>query len=269
MAIEFCVLASGSKANCLYVTSRETRILIDCGLSTKQVELRLAEIGVEPASLDAIIVSHEHSDHIRGLPVFLKRYRVPVYLNLPTYQSADKLHNLPHELFSFFETGDAFGVRDLDLHSFSVHHDAADPVGFKVVSKTGTALSVVTDLGHVTSLVREQVKGTHAIILESNHCPVLLEDAPYPWSIKQRIAGKSGHLSNQHAGDLLTELSNSLESKLEVVVAAHISENSNCPKRALSVLEDSWKRGERGQEELEFVAASADAPTRLFKISNI
>lgn len=266
--INFSVLSSGSKGNCTYVRSSDKQVLIDCGLSAKQIELRLATIEVEPSSIDAIVVSHEHSDHVRGLPVFVKRHKIPIHLNRSTFEACDQFAQMPRNLFSFFETGTLFSIGDLSFESFSVQHDAADPVGFTVCSASGTALSVVTDLGKVTHLVREQVRRAHAIILESNHCPALLESSPYPWSVKQRISSSTGHLSNQTAGDLLTELSNSTESRLKIVIAAHISENSNCPERALSVLKDAWKRGENGSRELEFVAASVKEPTKIFRISN-
>lgn len=266
--INFCVLSSGSKGNCTYVQSGSQQVLIDCGLSAKQLEVRLAAIEVEPSSIDAIVISHEHSDHIRGLPVFVKRHKIPVHLNHSTFEACSNFLQMPKTLISFFETGATFSIGDLFFESFSVQHDAADPVGFTICSAAGTALSVVTDLGRVTHLVREQVKRAHALILESNHCPALLEEAPYPWTVKQRISSGTGHLSNQTAGDLLTELSNSSESRLEIVVAAHISENSNCPERALSVLKDAWKRGENGNKELEFVAASAKEATKIFRIFN-
>ena len=238
--LEFCVLSSGSKANCVYIRSGETRVLVDCGLSSRETTKRLRGIGVEPDQISAVVVSHEHNDHVTGVPVFARSFGVSVYANQATFGASRHLEKVSSELRRWFFTGEEFSVGDLRFEPFSVLHDAADPVAFRV---TGGhySLAVVTDLGQVTNLVRERTADIDAIVLESNHDPVLLKECPYPWELKRRIAGRSGHLSNETAGELLEYIGSRNERAMRVVVAAHISEQSNDPVLAVEVLRSSWK----------------------------
>ena len=222
--MRFSVLSSGSKANCTYIEASGVRLLIDCGLSGKQTESRLAEIGVRPDSIDAILVTHEHSDHIYGIHTFSRRHKVPVYINRATYEQLDR--EVVHE---FFVTGEEFCVESVTISPFSIVHDAADPVGFAVKAE-GFKFVQVTDLGRVTTLVHEQVQGANALVLESNHDQEMLQNCDYTWHLKQRIASTHGHLSNDAAGQLLSD---TLHPELFHVVLGHLSENSNTPTLAL------------------------------------
>jgi phosphoribosyl 1,2-cyclic phosphodiesterase len=222
--MRFSVLSSGSKANSTYVEAGGVRFLVDCGLSGKQAENRLGEIGVDPSSLDAIIVTHEHSDHIHGVGTLSRRYNLPVYANKLTMKHISKPKGC-----EIFTTGERFSVGKVEIEPFSIVHDAADPVGFAIHSG-GLKLVLCTDLGRVTTLVREHVKGCNAIVLESNHDQEMLQSCSYTWELKQRIASAHGHICNETAGALLAEIAHP---GLFHVVLGHISERSNTPTLAL------------------------------------
>lgn len=222
--MRFSVLSSGSKANCTFVEAGGKRFLVDCGLSGKQAELRLAEISVDPASLNAILVTHEHADHIHGVATLSRRYGIPVYANAGTMERIAK----PRGREIFF-TGQDFSLGGVECTPFSIAHDAVDPVGFSLRAE-GLKLVVVTDLGRVTTLVREHVQGANAILLESNHDQEMLQSCSYAWELKQRIASTHGHLCNEAAGQLLEDI---MHPELFHIVLGHLSENSNTPGLAL------------------------------------
>jgi phosphoribosyl 1,2-cyclic phosphodiesterase len=223
--VRFSVLSSGSKANCTYVEVDGIRFLIDCGLSGKQCELRLAEVGVDPSSLDYIFVTHEHHDHVHGVPTLSKRYGLPVFANAATMAALPKVSKR-----EIFRTGEKFYPHGaVAVTPFSINHDAVDPVGF-VFEGAGFKFVHVTDLGRVTPTVLEHVRGAHALVLESNHDQEMLQTCSYSWDLKQRIASTHGHLCNDAAGQLLADV---LHPELFHVVLGHLSENSNTPNAAL------------------------------------
>ena len=199
--IRFSVLASGSSGNACYIESANARILIDAGLSARELERRLEQVGVAPSSLDALVVTHEHSDHIKGAGPLARRYGLPLYINQKTLESGCKaLGKLP--LPVIIRTGQTLTIKDLDVETFTKCHDAADPVGV-VLSLNGVRIGMATDLGRSTRLIEDRLKGCQALIIEFNHDPVMLEQGPYPPHLKQRIKGRDGHLSNEQACDLL------------------------------------------------------------------
>jgi phosphoribosyl 1,2-cyclic phosphodiesterase len=220
------LLASGSKGNSLLVCSPKTRVLVDAGLSGREIARRLQSSPAADGRLDALVVSHEHTDHVRGMGVLSRRHDVPVYLNQGTLEA------LPRQVGEFagvvnFFTGTPFRIQDLVFQPFSVSHDARDPVGF-VISHENSKLGVCTDLGVATKLVRERLRGCRALVLESNHDPEMLINGPYPWPLKQRIQSRHGHLCNSDTLDLLAELHHE---GLRHVVLAHLSETNNRPER--------------------------------------
>jgi phosphoribosyl 1,2-cyclic phosphodiesterase len=225
--MRFCVLASGSSGNATYVASGDTAILIDAGLSGIEIERRLAAIGVDFSTIGAILVTHEHSDHIRGVAVLSRRGKIPVFANPATLAGAgsalDKLHACLE-----FDTGVPFEFQDLQVHPFAVSHDTADPVGF-VISDGCCTLGQCTDTGTVTRLMRHRLAGCNALVLESNHDPELLKNGPYPPFLKQRVRSNQGHLANSEAAEFLGEL---VHERLEHVVLAHLSETNNLPALA-------------------------------------
>ncbi|MDO3379864.1 MBL fold metallo-hydrolase [Geoalkalibacter halelectricus] len=223
-----CLIASGSKGNAVYLESRESRILIDAGLSARELTRRLALIGVEGADLDAILVSHEHGDHVRGVGPLSRRHGLPVHICPQTCRASPALGILPH--LQEFDAGEIFSCRDLRVESFPLTHDAVQPVGYVIESRAGK-VGIATDLGIATRLVRERLRGCRVLILEANHDETLLRDGPYPWHLKQRIRGNHGHLSNSACAELLGEL---LWEGLEAVFLAHLSETNNRAELALS-----------------------------------
>ena len=228
---EVCVLASGSKGNALYISDGVTGVLIDAGLSAVAIERRLRSRGLDPGSVDAIVVSHEHGDHIQGVGPLSRRYDLPVYMNEPTLAAAGRqVGNLPQA--RTFRRGVSFSIGDLCLHPFSVSHDASEAVGFTIQSNT-VKMGIATDLGVATELVRHHLRGCRLIVLEANHDRKMLEEGPYPWHVKQRIQSRMGHLSNEACRDLLGDV---CHSGLDHVILGHLSETNNDPEKALSVV---------------------------------
>ena len=222
--MRFCVLGSGSKGNCTFIESGDTRVLIDAGFSGIEIERRLTAIGVEIASLSAILVSHEHTDHIRGVAVLSRKYRLPVFANAKTFRAADKSLS---KLYASreFATGELFAFQDLHIHPFFISHDAADPVGF-IVNDGKSSVGYCTDTGMVSRLMRHLLGNCHGLVLECNHDPKMLSTGPYPPALQQRVRSKTGHLANNDAAIFLTEI---IHEGLEHVVLSHISETNNCP----------------------------------------
>jgi len=223
--MRFCVLGSGSKGNSTYIETGSTRILIDAGFSGKEVERRLHAIDVDVASLSAILITHEHTDHIRGVSPISRRYGVPVFANAATFGAADAVFPALAG-FREFSTGTSFSFQDVHIHPFSISHDAADPVGY-IISDGTCSLGYCTDTGSVSRLMRHRLAGCHALVLESNHDPEMLRNGPYPLYLQQRVRSKTGHLANGEAADFLQDL---MHEGLEHVVLAHISEKNNTPE---------------------------------------
>ncbi|HEX9861296.1 MAG TPA: MBL fold metallo-hydrolase [Nitrospirota bacterium] len=228
-----CALASGSKGNCIYIECGKTRILVDAGLSKREIRGRLARIGVTPEQISGIVVSHEHADHIKGVGVMARGFGIPVYMTGRTLSSTYGRLGNGIEVREF-GPGEPFQVGDIYVEPFSTPHDAADPAGF-AFHHGGVKLGFATDLGYATRLVIERLKGSDMLFIESNHDPVMLKEGPYPWMLKQRVAGKEGHLSNDDAGRLLGEL---LHPGLMHVVLAHLSETNNLPELAYNTTRD-------------------------------
>ena len=221
-----CPLASGSKGNSLFVSWKNNSILIDAGLSGIEIERRLESKKLSPESLTAIIVTHEHSDHIRGVGILSRRYNIPVYINKNTYEKASSLGRLAG--LQFFECGSSFKIDNLTVSPFTISHDAVDPAGFTLEYKN-KKIGIATDLGIATNLVKEHLKNCSVLYLEANHDPDMLINGPYPWYLKQRIKGRQGHLSNMDSKELLEELNNE---NLKHVILAHLSEENNTPEKA-------------------------------------
>ena len=225
--LRVCILASGSKGNAVFVSGTAASILIDAGLSGIEIERRLKSRGLDPKDLDAILVSHEHSDHIQGVGVLSRRYKLPVYISTKTQNAAaSQLGNL-HDLKTI-ECGSTFAINDLAIHPFSISHDAADPCGF-TIHQNSTKIGIATDLGIATAMVKEHLKECALLILEANHDEEMLINGPYPWPIKQLIKSRTGHLSNAASKILLKELQHDC---LKHVMLAHLSETNNTPQKA-------------------------------------
>ena len=232
MPLTLCVVASGSSGNCIYVASATTRVLVDAGLSGRETQRRLGELGIDPGGLHAICVTHEHADHRAGLPALHQRHGVKLYANAGTIDAIEHESARGVLAWEVFTTGVPFMVGDLRIEPFPVPHDSYDPVGF-VVSNGNSRVGLVTDMGMATAVVRERLKNCHAVVMESNHDEEMLRNSSRPWSLKQRILGRQGHLSNAQAAELLTEIA---WPEMRYVFLAHISEDCNRPEVALTVM---------------------------------
>jgi phosphoribosyl 1,2-cyclic phosphodiesterase len=231
-----CTLASGSKGNATYISDGQTSILIDAGLSGIELQRRLTARGLDPADLNAIIVSHEHSDHIKGVGILSRRYKIPVYMNRHTQTASAGLGRL--HAATPYECGKPFRIRNLSIHPFSISHDAEDPAGF-AINCNETRMAIATDLGIATAMVKEHLRHCALLILEANHDPQMLETGPYPWPLKQRIQSRVGHLSNADSKKLLHELQHD---QLRHVLLAHLIEINNTPQKAFAEVSQALTR---------------------------
>jgi len=235
--IKFCSLASGSKGNCHLLKTEDTNILIDLGLTLKDLEARLNLLGLKSSDIDGVIVSHEHSDHIKGIGPFSRRFGAPIFVNYPTLKAATeklgKVKNI-HE----FDSAEKFEINDLVITPFSTSHDAADPVGF-TISVYDKKIGIATDMGIATNLVKTHLKACDILVVESNHDYELLMNGPYPWFLKQRIRGRQGHLSNIDALELINEV---VTEKTEHIILAHMSETNNAEAKVVSSVIDHYNK---------------------------
>jgi len=257
--MKFCVLGSGSRGNCTFIEHGKIRLLIDAGFSGREISRRLALVNRSPEDLTAIVVTHEHGDHISGVGVLSRRYKLPVYANYGTHLASEaRVKKLCNRVE--FGTGEGFVIDDLEIHPFQVSHDTADPVGF-VVSDASSSLGYCTDTGRVTKLINHHLRKCRALILEANHDPQMLMDGPYPMPLKQRVRSSQGHLANGDAARFLAELAHS--SFVQQVVLAHLSETNNRPEIVLA-----WVQRELKSLDPSFTLALAGqaTPTSLFSV---
>ncbi len=226
--VRICVLASSSSGNCTFIGTKQTRLLIDAGLSRKEAFARLTAIGEDPERLDAVLVTHEHSDHVSGLiPLARKR---PNQRQLPVYISSLTAPTIAWDdcepLLETFQAGAGFTIGDITVQSFTIPHDAIDPVGF-TLHAGGVKIGLATDLGYMPDSIKWHLRGCDLLVLESNHDLEMLKVGPYPWSVKQRVMGRKGHLSNDLACEFIAE---SLDSTTSTLVLGHLSEQNNHPE---------------------------------------
>lgn len=226
------ILGSGSAGNASYVETDETRLLVDAGFSGRQIRQRLATLGRVPENLTAILITHEHSDHISGLAAIAEKSSIPVYCNRATKDEITRITGAKLD-FRLFVTGSGFDVGDINVETFSIPHDAQDPVGYILRTSSGN-IGFATDLGHVTKLVLDRIRSANALVLESNHDVKMLQDCPHrPWSLKQRILSRHGHLSNEAAADCIQEI---MTADLRHLYLGHLSRDCNKPELAQRVM---------------------------------
>ena len=226
--MKFCSLASGSKGNCLYLETGDTRLLIDVGMSLRETLSRMEGGGIDPASVHAVLLTHEHIDHVRSAGSFARKFGIPVVASHLVCRKAEKY--LKKTRLVEFESGAAFAFHGAQIDPFPITHDSCDPVGFVIESGEGRCGSA-TDLGVVTRLVTEKLRGCRFLNLESNHDMGMLMNGPYPWELKQRIRSRHGHLSNAESLELLHDLAHD---GLEALVMAHLSEVNNHPDHVVA-----------------------------------
>ena len=237
MELAICSFASSSAGNSFLIQSQSTRILADIGISAKKTEESLAACGLSCVELDGIVLTHEHIDHVRGIGTLLakKPYRGPVFTTRGTCESvAQKYPQTEGKQFEIVRSGDRFFVGDIEVNVFRISHDAAEPVGYNVFSGE-KKITLATDIGHVTDTIRESIEDSDVLLLEANHDVEMLKKGGYPWSLKQRILGENGHLSNHTAGRLLAEV---MTGKMKYVFLGHLSEENNNPHLAYETVEE-------------------------------
>lgn len=264
--MRFASIASGSSGNCVYAGDDNTHIIIDAGISNRRIEGGLKELGLNATDLSGICITHEHSDHISGLAMFLKKHPVLVYA---TKETLDRIRpylaGIPSEDFLHPILPDEVNeVGSLKIQAFSISHDAANPVAYRVTSGK-KAVAVATDMGYYSPYTVEHLQHLDALLLESNHDIHMLESGPYPYYLKRRIAGDKGHLSNETAGRLLTEI---LHDDLKHILLGHISKENNFPDLAYEAvrLEIDLGFGEYKGKDFDIQVASRDHMSEIFEV---
>jgi phosphoribosyl 1,2-cyclic phosphodiesterase len=258
--VQLTILGSGSSGNCAYLETAETRILVDAGFSPRQIRTRLAGIGRAPESLAGVLITHEHADHVVGLVGIAQKLRIPIYCNRDTKEAMEFALETKFDC-RLFQTGESFDLGDLHVETFAIPHDAADPVGFLIRTPHGN-VGFLTDLGHTTKLVFESVRPANVLVLESNHDVKMLQDCPRrPWSLKQRILGRHGHLSNEAAADAAAEL---MSSDLRHVYLAHLSRQCNKPDLAHRVM--TKRLHELGATHVTLELTAQDQPCKTLPL---
>lgn len=224
--MKLCSIASGSSGNCIYVGSSSTNLLVDVGISAKRVENGLNGIDIKPDTIQGILITHEHSDHIQGLGILARRYHIPIYATYGTAKSIQQVRSLgeiPEELFHYVKPNEAFMINDICVEPFSTSHDASDPVCYSMQAE-GQKIGIATDLGKYDDYIVEKLSGAELLFIEANHDVNMLMVGKYPYYLKQRILGDRGHLSNDTSADLISRL---LHPGLKRVLLAHLSKENN------------------------------------------
>lgn len=229
MTLKFCSLSSGSSGNCQYVATEHISMLIDAGFSGKRVEELLKSIEIKPTEIDCILVTHEHTDHIKGVGVLSRRYNIPIYANENTWLGMEgAIGEIKEENIKVFKTGEDFELDNLGILPFNISHDAKEPVGFCIFYKN-TKISIITDTGWVSNNMMNTIKGSSLILIESNHDVEMLKVGRYPWYLKKRILSEKGHLSNDDAGNVLKDI---ICEGGEKILLGHLSKENNFPQLA-------------------------------------
>ena len=259
----FCSLYSGSSGNSLFVESENTKILIDAGVSCKKIEEGLNHIDVDPSLLDGILITHEHSDHVQGLVPFTKKYNIPIFVNRETLDAMPKQKDKINEKnIHFFKIKESFEIGDLKINSFSIPHDAANPCGFNIF-KNNKKISIATDIGHMTTDILKSLEDSIFVLLEANYDPEVLKCSKYPYSLKSRISGPNGHLSNETAGKTISKL---LYSGLQRATLGHLSKESNFPELAYRTVVDEMISNNYNENSIKLNVASRDVPGNIINL---
>ena len=235
MRLEFCTLASGSSGNCTYIGSDHTKILIDAGISGKKIEEGLAELKLTGNDIDALFITHEHVDHIKGAGILSRRYDIPIFATAETWAAMESgLGKIAPSNKRIVYADEMCPINDICVKPFEIPHDAAEPVGYNIFAGE-KKITLATDIGHATDILRENLEGSDLLLLESNHDIEMVKRGHYPWNLKQRILGECGHLSNVAAGELLAEV---MTGKLKYVFLGHLSEDNNNPHLTYETVEN-------------------------------
>ncbi len=260
---QFCNLYSGSSGNCSYVGTDNVNLLIDCGESQKKINEALQSIGKDLSQINGIIVTHEHSDHVKNLGAISKKYDIPVYANIKTYDNMPEQTNLLTEKNkNIFSTNDTFEIGDLKIHPFHIPHDSSDPCGFNIYNNE-KKISIATDIGHMDNSILHKLEGSNFLLLESNYEPEILKYAKYPYYLKQRILGPNGHLSNQEAGYTILSL---LSSGVNNIMLGHLSKQTNFPELAYKTVMEQIISNSNNNNNLSLCVASRLKPSKIINL---
>ena len=260
----FCSLYSGSSGNSLFVESKNTKILIDAGVSCKKIEQALQDINVDPSTLDGILVTHEHRDHVQSLGTISKKFDLPVFVNQETLDAMPAQRDkIAEKNIKLFKVDDKFEVGDLLIKPFAIPHDAANPCGF-TINNEKHQLSIATDIGHMTNDIVKHLEGSELLLLESNYDTEVLKCCKYPFHLKARIAGSTGHLSNTMSGKTISYLLKN--SNLNTAILGHLSKESNFPELAYQTVVDELLANNCNTDSINLSVASRELPGRLIKL---
>lgn len=256
----FCSLYSGSSGNSLLVETENTKLLIDAGVSSKKIETALNNLNIDPSSINGILITHEHSDHVQGLGTFAKKFDLPVFVNQKTLDAMPKQkEKLSEKNIKKFTIEEKFEIGDMQIKPFSIPHDAANPCGFNIF-KDNKKISIATDIGHMTNGILKNLEDSIFVLLESNYDPEVLKFSRYPYPLKSRIAGPNGHLSNELAGKTISHL---LGSGLKQAMLGHLSKESNFPELAYKTVVDEIISNNYTETSLKLSVASRDMPGNI------
>ncbi len=228
--ISFCSLASGSSGNSQYIGNKTTKILLDAGLSGKYIKSGLEGIGIDPTEIDGIVITHEHSDHIKGVGVLMRRYNVPIYVTEGTWNGmAEKIGKIDSEKVNIIKNDEIFKIKDIEIKAYPVSHDANDPVGYTFQNGTGK-IGVITDLGYYTETILKEIRSCDLVMIEANHDVEMLQMGSYPYYLKRRILSEVGHISNEVSGEIACDIVKN--GKTRHILLGHLSRENNFPDLA-------------------------------------
>ena len=262
--LNFCSLYSGSSGNSLFVETENTKVLVDVGLSCKKIEKALCTIEKDPNSIDAILITHEHSDHIKGLSTISHKFDIPVFATRETFDAMPlQTEKISSKNINYFYPNEKFNINDLEITPFSIPHDAANPCGF-TINNEKHQLSIATDIGHMTNDIVKHLEGSELLLLESNYDTEVLKCCKYPFHLKTRIAGSTGHLSNTMSGKTISYLLKN--SNLNTAILGHLSKESNFPELAYQTVVDELLSNNCNTNSINLSVASRELPGKLIQL---
>lgn len=263
--MKFCSLYSGSSGNSIFIASENAKILIDAGLPGKKIDEALNSIGEDPKTLDGIFVTHEHSDHIKGIGVLSRKYDIPIYTNAYTWNAMEGLiGKIKEHNIRIMDRRSTMSIKDLDVISFNIPHDAVAPVGY-TIQCNGKKASVTTDFGIYTEEIRDNIKDSEVILLESNHDVNMLKFGPYPYTLKRRILSEVGHLSNEDCGKAIVDLIKYRSNKK--IILGHLSGTNNHPDLALETVSGVLRENNIiGKEDIDLTMANRHSPSNVIVV---
>lgn len=257
---KFCNLYSGSSGNCSFVESDNTKLLIDCGVSSKKIEEALNSINVNLSDINGILITHEHSDHVQALGTICKKYNIPIYATSSTFTNINK--NIPDNIKNSFKNNEKFEIGDIKIFPFKIPHDAADPCGFNLFNNN-KKLTIATDIGHIDNKIMHNLDESDFLFLEANYEPNMLRCSRYPYSLKMRILGPNGHLSNDEAGVTISEL---VKCGVHNIMLAHLSEHNNFPELAYQTVIDEIISKNIDTDKLKLLVADRYKPNDVINL---